>query len=101
MAARGRSPDQTLAAPKRGFEIPVTRWMRTELRDYARDVLLDPGARGRDWARPGAIEALLHEHQSGRSDHGRELWALLMLELWWSGAATAGRGVPVADRAGG
>jgi asparagine synthase (glutamine-hydrolysing) len=90
-AARGWIPDQTLNAPKRGFELPVTRWMRTDLRDYAREVLLDPGARGRDWARPGAIETLLDEHRTGARDHGRELWTLLMLELWW-------RTVPTSDR---
>jgi asparagine synthase (glutamine-hydrolysing) len=94
MAARGWIPDQTLDAPKRGFELPVTRWIRTELRDYARDVLLDSGARGRDWARPGAIEALLHEHQTGARDHGRELWTLLMLELWWSAPPASGHRAP-------
>ena len=90
-AARGWIPDETLNAPKRGFELPVTRWMRTDLRGYAREVLLDPGARGRDWARPGAIETLLDEHQTGARDHGRELWTLLMLELWWRTIPPAGR----------
>ncbi len=75
-------PQATLQAPKRGFELPVTRWMRTELHDYARSVLLDPAAIAGDWARPGAVETLLREHAGGTRDHGRALWALLMLELW-------------------
>jgi asparagine synthase (glutamine-hydrolysing) len=28
------------------------------------------------------MAAVLEEHQSGRADHGKRLWALCALELW-------------------
>lgn len=90
-AIRDWVPPETLRAPKRGFEVPVTRWMRSDLHDYARSVLLDPSTIAGRWARPGAIETLLDEHAAGTEDHGRELWTLLMLELWWSAAPHAAR----------
>jgi asparagine synthase (glutamine-hydrolysing) len=81
-ALRGWIPDEILDGPKRGFRLPVTRWLREDLRDYARGVLLDPGAGLRDWAREDEVRRLLDEHTDGSRDHGRRLWTLLVLELW-------------------
>ena len=68
--------------PKMGFGVPLAHWFRGELRDYARDVLLDARATGRGYFRPAAIEQLLAEHDSRRFDHGYRLWGLLVFELW-------------------
>ena len=82
-AVRGWVPDEVLRAPKQGFEVPVAHWFRDELRDYAHEVLLDADAVSRGWCRPEWVRGLLDEHCSGRADHGRGIWALLMLELWY------------------
>jgi len=67
---------------KMGFGVPLDAWFRNELKDYARDVLLDPSTLARGHFRPQALSRLLDEHQSGRFDHSYRLWALLVLELW-------------------
>jgi asparagine synthase (glutamine-hydrolysing) len=36
---------------------------------------------------PHAVQRLIGEHMSGRKDHWHKLWALMMLEMWQSGAA--------------
>jgi asparagine synthase (glutamine-hydrolysing) len=82
-ALRGWIPDEILDAPKRGFELPVTRWLRGDLRGYAREVLLDPGATSRGWCNEKEVRRLLDEHAAGTHDHGRGIWTLLMLELWY------------------
>ncbi len=82
-ALRGWIPDEILDAPKRGFELPVARWLRGELRDYAREVLLDPGATSRGWCEEREVCRLLDEHATGTHDHGQGIWSLLMLELWY------------------
>ena len=88
-ALRGWIPDTILDAPKRGFELPVAGWLRGELRDYAREVLLDPTATSRGWCNEDGVHRLLDEHCTGTHDHGRRIWTLLMLELWYRDALEA------------
>jgi asparagine synthase (glutamine-hydrolysing) len=82
MALRGWVPDEVLDAPKQGFELPVARWFRGELRDFTRDALLDPSSTSRGWCRVEEVRRLLDEHTAGSHDHTRRIWTLLMLELW-------------------
>ncbi len=88
-ALRGWIPDEILDGPKRGFRLPVARWLRGELREYAREVLLDPGSTSRDWCDEQEVRRLLEEHASGAHDHGRGIWTLLVLELWQRETAAA------------
>jgi asparagine synthase (glutamine-hydrolysing) len=81
-ALRGVVPEHILDAPKRGFQPPVAAWLRGDLRDYARDVLLDRTSRSRGYFRTEAVGALLDEHAAGAADHSQGIWTLLVLELW-------------------
>jgi asparagine synthase (glutamine-hydrolysing) len=81
-AVRGWVPDEILDAPKRGFRLPIHDWLRTDLRDYARDVLLDPGAIQRGHFNRVYVERLLDEHTDRRADHSQGIWTLLIYELW-------------------
>jgi asparagine synthase (glutamine-hydrolysing) len=65
-----------------GFGVPLDHWFRHELKDYTRQVLLDPQTLGRGYFRPEEVVRLVDEHQQGRFDHSVRLWALLVLELW-------------------
>jgi asparagine synthase (glutamine-hydrolysing) len=75
-------PPEVAGRGKTGFGVPIARWFREELRGFATDLLLGETARARGLFSPGAVARLLHEHVSGRADHGHRLWCLLMLELW-------------------
>ena len=75
-------PEKILSRSKRGFGLPVDRWMREELAPMSRDVLLDQTARERGMFDPVAIESLLHRHQRGEP-RGDQIWALMVLELWY------------------
>lgn len=68
--------------PKRGFEVPVSLWFRNVLYDFAYSVILQPQAKIGEFCRLAVVERMLQEHKSGKEDHGRRLWALLILELW-------------------
>jgi asparagine synthase (glutamine-hydrolysing) len=93
-ALRAWLPDSILDRRKQGFSVPGSAWFRGELREYARDVLLDPSARERGWFRAEAVSALLDRHADGVADESPRIWALLMLELWQrecvDGAASPG-----------
>ena len=81
-ALRGTLPDEILDRPKQGFSVPLSSWLRGDLRSWAREVLLDRETLGRGYFRPGAVEGLLDRHATGTDDDGKRIWALLMLELW-------------------
>ena len=81
-ALRGWVPDAILDGPKRGFELPVASWMRTDLAPFTREVLLDREGAERGWTQPEAVATLIDQHVAGTADHSRKLWSLLVLELW-------------------
>jgi asparagine synthase (glutamine-hydrolysing) len=66
-----------------GFGVPLARWFRKDLKDYARDVLLDPRTRQRGIMRSERVADLLDVHLSGRRDRSSQLWSLICLELWF------------------
>jgi len=67
---------------KMGFGVPIAKWFKTSLRDRTYDALLGPDAKCHSFFRREAIETLVEEHMSGRSNQAYRLWNLLFLELW-------------------
>jgi asparagine synthase (glutamine-hydrolysing) len=75
-------PQETFQRPKMGFGLPIDRWLRGELRDWAQSLidalpaeLLGPGEAGR-------LRGEWREHLEGRADHHHGLWNALMLSAW-------------------
>ncbi len=75
-------PPTVMQRGKQGFSIPIGSWFRDPLADWARDVLLDEESRFHDWFEPAIIETILQEHREGRYNHGKRIYALVMLALW-------------------
>ena len=84
VALGDRLTREIVSRRKRGFNIPMARFMHGGLAPLLRRAL-DPGrvARG-GLLRPAAVTALLEDHMQRRRDNGRLLWNLLMLQLWQS-----------------
>ncbi|EFL52526.1 asparagine synthase (glutamine-hydrolyzing) [Solidesulfovibrio fructosivorans JJ]] len=74
-------PTGIASQPKRGFGLPLAGWFKGPLREFARDLLTNSRLT-RNIARPEAVAALLDAHERGQADHGKRLYALVMLELW-------------------
>lgn len=81
-ALRDFLPETILYRPKQGFSVPLAQWFHTDLREMAYDTLLAPRALQRNYFKPQVLETLLREHTSHIKDHSKELWDLLVLELW-------------------
>jgi asparagine synthase (glutamine-hydrolysing) len=81
LAVRDLVPEPILARKKKGFNVPLDRWMRQELAELSRDLLTDATARGRGLFIAAEVERLLDEHAAG-VNHGRRLWNLSVLEIW-------------------
>lgn len=80
--ARTRLPADIARAPKQGFVIPATAWLRDRLRGRLEATLRSPAARIHEHVRADVVDRLVREHVDDRADHGRVLWSLLTLETW-------------------
>ena len=81
-AASALVPKKTARRRKQAFRVPIARWLRESLHDFARDILLSARARERGYFRPAQVALILDRHQSGTTDYSQALWNLLTLELW-------------------
>ncbi len=81
-AMRGVLPDDILDRPKQGFTVPLSSWLRTDLRAWSQEILLDRATIDRGYFDERAVRALLRRHDAGADAEGRRIWSLLMLELW-------------------
>lgn len=76
-------PHDLLYRPKQGFGVPIAAWARhggmaARLEDLTgRSALADSGL-----IEARALRRLVAHHRAGRADHGRALWALLMLDAF-------------------
>jgi asparagine synthase (glutamine-hydrolysing) len=73
-------PEDILYRRKQGFVTPLAEWFRGPLAGEARAVAASELLTGSGWFARKALSRLADDHISGRSDHGRVLWQLLMLE---------------------
>jgi asparagine synthase (glutamine-hydrolysing) len=77
---RGRIPNEIIKRRKAGFPLPLERWMRGELRNQVREVVLSRRFLDRGYFRKEGIESLLAQSDQGRP-LGKEIFSLLTLEL--------------------
>jgi asparagine synthase (glutamine-hydrolysing) len=96
-AMANRLPRAILRRTKRGFPTPLAIMFRQNLVDYLKDLLLSGRAAERGYFTPQRVEALIDEHVTGRVDHHKVLWQLVVLEEWhrcFVDAATTSRHSP-------
>jgi asparagine synthase (glutamine-hydrolysing) len=83
-AVKDLLPPEIVRRRKMGFGMPVAEWFRGgDLREIARDVLLDRRALARGYFSREGVTRLIEEHLDLQRDHGYRLWSLLFLELWF------------------
>jgi asparagine synthase (glutamine-hydrolysing) len=72
-------PTSTRRRVKRGLSVPLAAWLAGPLFPLARETLarLDPRV-----VKPSAVRTMLDDHVARRRDNRRELWALIVLQLW-------------------
>jgi asparagine synthase (glutamine-hydrolysing) len=78
---RTRVPKAILKRKKTGFPVPYETWLRMDLRDWLREILLAPETLARGYFEKKPIVNLISEdsHFGGRS---KELFSLAVLELF-------------------
>ena len=68
--------------PKQGFAVPIDRWLRGELREWAGRLLSRDALSAGSLLNVESVEEIWSSHLSGTKNHGNILWAILMLQAW-------------------
>lgn len=82
-AAAGRLPSTVVRRGKKGFGMPVARWLRGPLSSLLKDHLGREHLVRQGLFRADEVARLIGEHQAGTKDHRKPLWTLLMFQLWY------------------
>ena len=75
-------PADIVNRPKMGFDPPLGRWLRNELKPWAGDLLADPRCVAEGWLDGPALQKVWQEHLTGQRNWEYRLWGVLMLESW-------------------
>jgi len=77
-------PPDLIHQPKRGFEIPLKKWIDGELKELISSYILAPNAYCRNFLQPGFIEKLWDKKlQTGAEKRAKMIWSLFALEVWY------------------
>jgi asparagine synthase (glutamine-hydrolysing) len=82
LAFKDLLPHGIIHRRKKGFNMPVAKWLTGPLKPLASDLFSEARLKRAGLFNPKYVQTLLAEHLSRRQDHRKLLWTLLVFELW-------------------
>ncbi|WP_277674345.1 asparagine synthase (glutamine-hydrolyzing) [Piscibacillus halophilus] len=73
-------PEHVLNRKKLGFPVPIRHWLKDELYDWARNLIL--ASQTDHLIDKQYVLTLLNKHVEGKHDYSRKIWTVLMFMLW-------------------
>lgn len=80
---RDRLPKNIISRRKKGFNMPVAKWLAGPLRPLVEEMLSPTRLQREGFLDAGYVQSLWQEHSQGKKDHRKLLWTLLVFELWY------------------
>ena len=75
-------PPEILNRPKQGFTIPLKHWFRQDIKDYAREKILNGKLRELGWINETFLRVVLGGHFDASRDYTYLVWNFLVLSEW-------------------
>ncbi len=75
-------PSNILHRPKKGFGIPIAEWLKRRLNPLVHDLLAPQRLKEQGLFNADYVQKLIKEHETGTASHHKELWTLLVFQLW-------------------
>lgn len=82
-AAAGMLPRNIIHRQKKGFGIPLAKWLNTDLKEFMLDNLSEERIRRQGLFCYPYVKRLLDEQLAKTSDHRERLWTLLVFQSWY------------------
>ena len=81
-SVRGMLPEEIVNRPKKGFNVPMPRWLKEGLKPAVDHYLSSEMVSKQGYFNPHTVQHLVQTHMGGKADYSRNLWALLMFNVW-------------------
>jgi asparagine synthase (glutamine-hydrolysing) len=75
-------PDEVIQRPKKGFGVPIAKWVKGPLKELFRDLLSSDRVGHEGFLNSQYVTTLLQDHVTNKKDNRKQLWTLLVWELW-------------------
>lgn len=75
-------PRKIIHRRKKGFGIPIARWLRTDLRNHVEEFVVEEWPKSLAYVARVERRRLVDEHFNRRRNHAKEIWSLLVLSMW-------------------
>lgn len=81
-ALKNYIPDEIIHRKKKGFGVPIAKWVKGELRELFGDMLSSNRIKREGFLNAEYVTQLLEDHLANKKDNRKQLWTLLVWELW-------------------
>jgi asparagine synthase (glutamine-hydrolysing) len=81
-AMQGILPDEVIQRGKKGFGVPIAKWVKGPLKDLCSEMLAPSRIRREGLFDAEFVSFLLRSHLRNQRDNRKHLWTLLVWELW-------------------
>ncbi|MEA3398688.1 MAG: asparagine synthase (glutamine-hydrolyzing) [Patescibacteria group bacterium] len=75
-------PEKIIKRKKKGFGIPIAEWISGPLKPMVTDLLSQERIKKQNLFNPDYINYLLKQHFSRRQDNRKQIWTLLIFQIW-------------------
>jgi asparagine synthase (glutamine-hydrolysing) len=75
-------PSDIIRRPKKGFGIPITQWLREDLKEPMLDLLGKDRLERQGIFNYDGVKTLVDNHLSNKANNRKPLWSLISLQLW-------------------
>jgi len=75
-------PKEVIHRKKKGFGVPISKWVKGPLRELFGDLLSHDRIKREGFLNPNYVTSLLQDHLMHKKDNRKQLWTLLVWELW-------------------
>ena len=82
-AVRDWLPEEVISGPKKGFTLPLSSWLRNQLRDKVESLLSKKFIEEQHIFRPDVYNTIARPFYNNQRNSDWELWELLMFQMWY------------------